>query len=100
MYGESLVLNYENHWVKGTIEKEIGEKLQCEGNREEIMTYNPIIYAIYEENEDHWKYWVFKDIIGHRKDQKKPTKWQIKVVWDSDEKSWEPVHIMRKVCSW
>ncbi len=49
--------------------------------------------------EDGHQHWVFKDLIGHRKVQYKETKYwegQVQVLWDNDEKTWEPMHVIRK----
>ncbi len=37
--------------------------------------------------------------MGHRKVQHKETKcwsWQVQVLWDNDDKTWEPAHVVRK----
>ncbi len=42
---------------------------------------------------------MFKDLLGDRKVQHKGTKrwkWQVQVLWDNDEKTWKPVHVVRK----
>ncbi len=42
---------------------------------------------------------MFKDIIGNRKvlnKKKDGPEWQIKVIRNNDEETWEPMHLLRK----
>ena len=72
-------------------------------NHEAIIAYNQLCDYIedQEENQDD-KAWTFKGIIGHQGPLKakdpayKGSKWNLKIDWDDDEPTWEPLTVIAK----
>ncbi len=98
---KNLILNLEDHPIKATIDKALGDEkdsVRLGDDRKEVMAYGQIIQAMNREFEDSHQCWVFKEIKGQRKnpDPNSCREWQIKVQWDYDEESGEPVHITKK----
>ena len=56
---------------------------------EDILSYHQIINLINRSGEDGEPAWTFQNITGHRRDKKK--KWIVEILWDTNEKTWEPI---------
>ena len=52
----------------------------------EVMTYNDLINHYDQVNETNAELYSFKKIIVHCRDGRI---WQVKVLWDTDEETWE-----------
>ena len=64
------------------------------GDADEIMTYNAVMEGINRqleheaEKSEEEKVWIFKDILEHRKHN---GKYEVKVQWEDDQETWEPL---------
>ena len=60
------------------------------------LTYEEIINLLNKETEDGYCLWTFKEILNHRlvKSKGKNTL-EIEVLWDTGEKTWEPLNTMK-----
>ena len=59
----------------------------------ELMTYNDLINHYDQVNEENAEMYAFKKITGHRKEGRS---WQVKVLWDTDEETWEHMQSIKE----
>ncbi len=42
------------------------------------------------------QYWMIQIFTGHRKDPSNTEKWQVKVLWHNEKKTWESISVIKK----
>jgi hypothetical protein len=60
---------------------------------EVLMNYNDLINITNACEDDDEKLWTYEKITGHR--QIKGVKWEVKVLWDTGESTWEPMEVIK-----
>ena len=61
---------------------------------EELMTYNNLINVFNARDEEGAHLWTYEEITDHR--QTKKGKWQVKVLWDTGDETWEPMKVIKE----
>ena len=61
---------------------------------EELMTYNDLVNAYNARDEEGAQLWTYKEITDHR--QTKKREWQVKVLWDTGDETWEPMKVIKE----
>ena len=93
LLGYSFLTDHDNIKQRATI-VDLGDKvtLQFLNGSKSLMEYNDLINIINAQDEDGDGLQSFKQILEHRK---KNRKWEVKVSWDDGDVTWEPLHDMR-----
>jgi len=67
----------------------------ADGN-EDHLTYEELINLLNKETEDGYHLWTFKEILDHHFCKKNgKTFIEVKVLWDTNEESWEPLNMIK-----
>ena len=65
---------------------------------EELMTYNDLVNAYNARDEEGAQLWTYEEITDHR--QTKKGEWQVKVLWDTGDETWEPMQVIKGDALW
>ena len=95
--GFTFVRDFRNVPTKATVKEYDDETnrilLEYSHGAEEWIAPNIVEEAMQSNNDDGTKVWTYEKILGHRKTG---NKMECEVLWDTGERSWEPVDVLRK----
>ncbi len=67
-----------------------------EQEREDILSHNQLIDAVNRGNEHVSQYLIFSKLLRLQEKPKNSGRWQINVLFDNGDETWEPVSVIRK----
>ena len=97
--GKTITHKFRGVPIKATIQKSVDDdkvQIQYVNGLEDVISYEEAMAALNMDQEDGNTYWAYESFTGHRGNPDNPSSWQVKVLWDNGEETWEPVPTKRK----
>ncbi|MEL6803635.1 MAG: reverse transcriptase domain-containing protein, partial [Bacteroidota bacterium] len=97
LVGIKYVDTFDGVLQQAEVTERLGEDqwlVQFHNGGEERRSYNDLINLTNKTDESGEKLWIFEWILDHKRHSKH--KWQVLVLWDTGEETWEPLGPMRE----
>ena len=98
LVGYKFVKEYDGTPQRAIVKEHLEEEgkfiVEFLNGGEELINYNDLINIYNAKDEDGTALWSFDKILDHR--QTKKGKWEVKILWDTGEETWEPMQTVHQ----